>query len=48
VRSRQPFFEDAEFGFRATGVQPKMLERLRISGIQLPPRIFEEVIPVNL
>jgi pilus assembly protein CpaF len=34
--------------FRATGVTPKILERLRISGIQLPPHIFEEDVPVNL
>jgi pilus assembly protein CpaF len=34
--------------FKATGVQPKMLERLRISGIQLPPAIFEEVVNVNM
>jgi len=34
--------------FRATGVVPKILERLRISGIQLPPGVFEEVVPVNM
>ena len=34
--------------FRATGVTPKLLERLRISGVTLPPAIFEEVVPVNL
>ena len=34
--------------FRATGTPPKMLERLRVSGIQLPPKIFEEVVSVNL
>lgn len=34
--------------FRATGVIPKLLERLRISGVTLPPAIFEEVVPVNL
>ncbi len=34
--------------FKATGVQPKMLERLRVSGIQLPPSIFEEVVNVNI
>ena len=34
--------------FKATGVIPKILERLRVSGIQLPPAIFEEVVPVNL
>ena len=34
--------------FRATGVTPKLLERLRISGVPVPPAIFEEVVPVNL
>ncbi len=34
--------------FKATGLIPKILERLRISGVQLPPQIFEEVVPVNL
>ena len=34
--------------FRATGAAPKLLERLRVSGIQLPQNIFEEVVPVNL
>jgi pilus assembly protein CpaF len=34
--------------FRATGVTPRLLERLRISGVTLPPAIFEEVVPVNL
>jgi pilus assembly protein CpaF len=34
--------------FKATGVTPKILERLRISGITLPSAIFEEVVPVNL
>lgn len=34
--------------FRGTGVAPKILERLRVSGIQLPPAIFEENVPVNL
>jgi pilus assembly protein CpaF len=34
--------------FRATGVTPKALERLRTSGIQLPPQIIEESVPVNL
>ena len=33
---------------RATGVIPKLLERLRISGVTLPPEIFQEVVPVNL
>ncbi len=34
--------------FRATGNAPKLLDRLRVSGIQLPPHIFEENVPVNL
>jgi pilus assembly protein CpaF len=34
--------------FRATGVMPRLLERLRISGVTLPPAVFEEVVPVNL
>jgi pilus assembly protein CpaF len=34
--------------FKATGITPKILDRLRISGVQLPPAIFEEVVPVNL
>jgi len=34
--------------FRATGVSPKILERLRVSGIQVPHNIFEETVSVNL
>jgi pilus assembly protein CpaF len=34
--------------YRATGIAPKILERLRVGGIQLPPHIFEEVVTVNL
>jgi len=34
--------------FRATGVSPKILERLRVSGIQVPHSIFEEAVSVNL
>ncbi len=34
--------------FRATGTTPRILERLRVSGIQLPPQIFEEVVSVFL
>jgi pilus assembly protein CpaF len=34
--------------FRATGIVPKALERLRVSGITLPQNMFEEVVPVNL
>ena len=34
--------------FHATGVQPKVMERLRLSGIQVPPQVFTETVPVNL
>ncbi|MGA2269714.1 MAG: CpaF family protein [Bryobacteraceae bacterium] len=34
--------------FRATGVSPRILERLRVSGIQVPHQIFEEAVSVNL
>ena len=34
--------------FRATGIMPRILERLRVSGIQLAPQIFDEVVNVNL
>jgi pilus assembly protein CpaF len=34
--------------FRATGVKPRILERLRVSGIQVPPTIFQETLDVNL
>jgi pilus assembly protein CpaF len=34
--------------FHSTGVAPKIMERLRISGIQLSPSIYEEVVNVNL
>ena len=34
--------------FRATGVSPRILERLRVSGIQVPHHIFEEAVSVNL
>jgi pilus assembly protein CpaF len=34
--------------FRSTGVVPKVMERLRISGINLPPAIFDETLDVNL
>jgi pilus assembly protein CpaF len=34
--------------FYATGTTPKLLDRLRVSGIQLPGNIFEENVPVNL
>jgi pilus assembly protein CpaF len=34
--------------FRATGTAPRILDRLRVSGIQLPQNIFEEVVGVNL
>jgi pilus assembly protein CpaF len=34
--------------FRSTGVTPRVLERLRVSGLKLPPAIFEETLAVNL
>jgi pilus assembly protein CpaF len=34
--------------FHATGTSPKILERLKVSGIQLPASIFEEKVDVNL
>jgi len=34
--------------FRGTGTTPKLLERLRISGINLPQGIFDEVVNVNM
>jgi pilus assembly protein CpaF len=34
--------------FRSTGAVPKVMERLRISGINLPPSIFDETLDVNL
>jgi len=34
--------------FRSTGVTPKILERLRVSGIQLNQSIFQEVMNVNM
>ncbi len=34
--------------FKFTGVKPKILERLRISGIKLPDGVFDEVLEVNM
>src|SRR5712692_7982207 len=34
--------------FRATGVTPKVMDRLRVSGIHLPASIFDEVLNVNI
>jgi pilus assembly protein CpaF len=34
--------------FRSTGAAPRILERLRVSGIQLPPSVFEDKADVNL
>jgi pilus assembly protein CpaF len=34
--------------FRGTGVKPKVLERLRVSGIALPEDLFDQVVNVNM
>jgi pilus assembly protein CpaF len=34
--------------FRSSGVRPKILERLKVSGMQVPESIFEEVSEVNV
>jgi len=34
--------------FRSTGVTPRILEKLRIAGIQLSPAVFDEVLEVNI
>jgi pilus assembly protein CpaF len=34
--------------FRSTGYKPKVMERLRISGVELPPSVFAETLDVNL
>jgi pilus assembly protein CpaF len=34
--------------FRATGVIPRLMERLKVSGIELPMSIFQEELPVHL
>src|ERR1700730_5890147 len=34
--------------FRSTGVKPKILERLRVAGIELSPSVFDEVLGVKL
>jgi len=34
--------------FRGTGVKPKILDRLRVSGIVLPDNLFDEVMNVNM
>ena len=33
--------------FRSTGASPRFLERLRVLGLQLPPKLFEEVVEVD-
>jgi len=33
--------------FRSSGEMPRILERLKVSGIELPPAIFDEVVEVN-
>ena len=34
--------------FRSAGATPRLMDRLKISGIKLPPSIFEEALNVNL
>jgi len=34
--------------FRSSGETPQMLQRLKVSGIEVPPQIFDEVVDVNL
>ena len=34
--------------FKATGVRPKIMERLRVSGITLPDSVFTETVEVNM
>jgi len=34
--------------FRSSGETPAILERLKVSGIELPPAVFDEVMEVNL
>ena len=34
--------------FKSTGAAPRVLDRLRVSGIQLPQSIFDEVLAVNV
>jgi pilus assembly protein CpaF len=33
--------------FRSSGETPKILERLKVNGIEIPPSIFDEVVEVN-
>jgi pilus assembly protein CpaF len=34
--------------FRATGIRPKIMERLKVSGITLPDSVFTETMDVNI
>ena len=34
--------------FKGTGVRPKILERLRVSGINLPDSLFTETLAINM
>jgi len=34
--------------FRGTGITPKIMDRLRVSGISLPPGLFDEMMNVNM
>jgi pilus assembly protein CpaF len=33
--------------FKGTGVRPRIMERLRVSGISLPDSVFTETLAVN-
>ena len=33
--------------FRSKGASPRFLERLRVLGLQLPPKLFDEVVEVD-
>jgi hypothetical protein len=33
--------------FRGTGKPPRFLERLRILGLPLSPKLFDEVVPIG-
>jgi pilus assembly protein CpaF len=33
--------------FRATGIRPRFCERLKASGVNLPPQLFQTVVEIN-